>query len=176
MPGSRRLSQRISEGDGIAIIVRVSDVDAARAAEGRGAKAVAVDHPIAGIRAATSLPVLWTGTGPAVDADAQAIMPEDDGPDPELETVVDVRDEGDLQSALARVDPEMFLLSAGAAAEGDDSLETILELLPGVPAGKLAIANVEAATRADVLSLERAGVDAILVSAEHVAELTSSDS
>ena len=50
VPGSRRLSQRISEGDGIAIIVRVSDADSARAAEEQGAKAIAVDHAIPGIR------------------------------------------------------------------------------------------------------------------------------
>ena len=173
MPGSRRLSQRISEGDGIAIIVRVSDADGARTAEEQGAKAVAVDHAIAGIRDATSLPVLWTGTSPAVDADAQAIRPQDDGVGPELETVVDVRDEDDLEIALELVDPEMFLLSPKDAAAGDDPLETVLELLPDVPAGKLAIAVLETATRADVLALERAGVDAILVGAARVAELTS---
>ena len=40
----------------------------------------------------------------------------------------------------------------------------MLELLPDVPAGKLAIARVDVATRDEVLALERAGIDAVLVS------------
>ena len=173
MPGSRRLSQRISEGDGIAIIVRVSDADSARAAEEQGAKAIAVDRAIDGIRAATSLPLLWTGDGPVVDADARTIRPDDDVDHHELETVVDVRDEEELELALEQLDPEMFLLSARHGNDDDDPLETVLELLPDVPAGKLAIADVEVATRTDVLALERAGIDAVLVdSAARVAELT----
>ena len=36
----------------------------------------------------------------------------------------------------------------------------MLDLLPDVPAGKLAIADVPAATREDIAELERAGVDA----------------
>jgi pyridoxal biosynthesis lyase PdxS len=173
VPGSRRLSQRISEGDGIAIIVRVSDADSARAAEEQGAKAIAIDRPIDGIRGATSLPLLWTGEGTAVDADALTIRPDDDVAENGLETVVDVRDEDELERALEQVDPEMFLLSARNANDDHDPLEVVLELLPDVPAGKLAIADVEVATRADLLALERAGIDAVLVgSAERVAELT----
>ena len=66
MGGSRRLSQRISEGDGIAIIVRVSGAEAAREAEREGAKAIALDAVIDGIRGVTSLPLLWTGSSPPV--------------------------------------------------------------------------------------------------------------
>jgi hypothetical protein len=173
VPGSRRLSQRISEGDGIAIIVRVSDAASARAAEEQGAKAIAIDRAIAGIRVATSLPLLWTGEGPAVDADAMTIRPGDEIDHLELETVVDVRDDEELEQALEQLDPEMFLLSARHGNDGDDPLETVLELLPDVPAGKLAIADVEVMTRGDVLALERAGIDAVLVdSAIQVAELT----
>src|SRR5277367_3191767 len=72
---TRRLSQRISEGDGIAIIVRVNDVDSARAAQEQGAKALAVDRAIEGLRESSSLPVLWLAGGGAVDADAVAIRP-----------------------------------------------------------------------------------------------------
>ncbi len=174
MPGSRRLSQRISEGDGIAIIARVSDVGAARAAEEQGAKAVAVDCAIEGIRAATSLPVLWIGTGPSVDADAQTIRPDGEVDDAALETVVDVRDEEELEVALELLDPEIFMLSSTHGGDEEDPLETVLELLPDVPAGKLAIADVDVATRTDVLALERAGIDAVLVGSARVAELTSS--
>jgi indole-3-glycerol phosphate synthase len=173
VPGSRRLSQRISEGDGIAIIVRVSDAESARAAEEQGAKAIAVDRAIDGIRGATSLPLLWTGQGPVIDADAMTIRLDDEVAEHELETVVDVRDEEELELALEQLDPEMFLLSARHGNGDDDPLETVLELLPDVPAGKLAIAEVEVTTRTDVLALERAGIDAVLVdSALHVAELT----
>jgi hypothetical protein len=171
VPGLRRLSQRISEGDGIAIIVRVGDVDAARAAEADGAKGIAIDHEIVGIRDATSLPLLWTGPGPAVDADALTVRPGDEPRQPELEPVVDVRDEEELELALEQLDPEIFLLSARSSDGDEDPLETVLELLPDVPAGKLAIAEIEVATRDDVVALERAGIDAVLVRSARVAEL-----
>jgi hypothetical protein len=174
VPGSRRLSQRISEGDGIAIIVRVSDVAAARAAEEQGAKAIAVDRAIDGIREATTLPLLWTGAGLAFEADACTIGPDDDGDHDGLETVVHVRDEDELALALEQLDPEMFLLSARGGNGDGDPLDTVLELLPDVPAGKLAIADIEVETRAEVLTLERAGIDAVLVHSARVAELSGS--
>ena len=170
MPGSRRLSQRISEGDGIAIIARVGDVDGARTAEEQGAKAVAVDRPIEGIRGATTLPLLWIGAGTPIDADARTIRPDDDLDGGELESVVDVRDEEELELALERLDPEIFLLSARGDDE-EDALDTVLELLPDVPAGKLAIAEVDVGSREEVLALERAGIDAVLVAGGHVGEL-----
>ena len=80
MPGSRRLSQRISEGDGIAIIACVDDAGGARDAEAQGAKALAVTRLIDGIRDATSLPLLWIGSGEPADADAIRLRPEDDVP------------------------------------------------------------------------------------------------
>jgi hypothetical protein len=169
--GSRRLSQRISEGDGIAIIVRVSGAEAAREAEREGAKAIAIDAAIDGIRRATSLPLLWTGPSPPLDVDAVTIRPDDEIVRPELECVVDVRDEDELEAALEELDPEIFLLSARDADDRDDPLETVLELLPDVPAGKLAIADVELASREDVLALERAGIDAVLVGGGRVADL-----
>lgn len=170
VPGTRRLSQRISEGDGIAIIVAVSDADAARAAETQGAKAVAVEGSIAGIRAATTLPILWIGAAPATEADAVAVRLHDAVDSSELEQVVDVCDEDELALALEQHDPEIFLLSPSDDGH-DDLLEAILELLSDVPAGKLAIANVEATTRDEVLALEHAGIDAVLVRGTSVAEL-----
>jgi hypothetical protein len=172
---SRRLSHRISEGDGIAIIVHVGDVAAARAAEDDGAKALALVGPIAGIREATSLPLLWVGGGEPVDADALAVRPGDgDAGDAELETVVDVRDEEELERALEELDPEIFLISAQEAGDGDDPVESVLELLPDVPAGKLAIADVAVANRDEVMALERAGFDAVLVPAGRVRDLVGS--
>jgi hypothetical protein len=171
VPGSRRLSQRISEGDGIAIIVRVSDADGARAAEEQGAKALAIDRVIDGIRRASSLPLLWTGASLAVDADAVQLRPEDEIRQPELETVVEVREEEELEEALEQLDPEIFLLSPRDADDDEDPLDKVLELLPDVPAGKLAIAELDGATRDEVLALERAGVDAVLVAAARISEL-----
>jgi hypothetical protein len=161
VPGSRRLSQRISEGDGIAIIARVGDVESARAAEAGGAKALAIDSAVAGIREATSLPVLWLGDGSPVDADAVATRPGRDIAT-ELEAVLDVRDEDELEEALEQHDPQIFLLSPREGDDDEDPLELVLELLPDVPAGKLAIADVDVATRDEVVALERAGFDAVL--------------
>jgi hypothetical protein len=169
--GSRRFSQRISEGDGIAIIVCVDDAGAARDAEQQGAKALAVSVPIDGIRAATSLPLLWIGGGAPTEVDAVTIRPEDDPQHDHLESVVDVRDEEELERALDRLDPEIFLLSAREIDADVDPLDAVLELLPDVPAGKLAIADLDVASRDEVLALERAGIDAVLVATGRVADL-----
>jgi len=171
VPGTRRLSQRISEGDGISIIVCVEDAGGARAAEAQGAEALALTAEIDGIRSATSLPLLWLGDGAPRDADAVRIRPDDDPDEREFEAVVDVRDEEELELALERLDPEIFLLNAHDIDEDVDPLDAVLELLPDVPAGKLAIAQVDVATRDEVLALERAGVDAVLVRAQHVSDL-----
>jgi hypothetical protein len=170
VPGSRRLSQRISEGDGIAIIVCVNDADGARDAEQQGAKAVAVYKSIDGIRDATTLPLLWLGEGTPSEADAVRIRPEEESID-QLENVVDVRDDEELELALERFDPEIFLLSSLEIDEDADPLDAVLELLPDVPAGKLAIAQVDVGNRDEVLALERAGIDAVLVPARHVGDL-----
>jgi hypothetical protein len=171
VPGSRRLSQRISEGDGISIIVCVDDAGAAQAAEAQGAEAVALTAEIDGIRGATNLPLLWLGNGAPSDADAVRIRPDEDSEHDHLEAVVDVRDEEELELALERLDPEIFLLNAHDIDEDVDPLDAVLELLPDVPAGKLAIAQVEVASRDEVLALERAGVDAVLVRSQRIGEL-----
>ncbi|HEY4347387.1 MAG TPA: hypothetical protein VGM80_07335 [Gaiellaceae bacterium] len=158
---SRRLSQRISEGDGIAIIVRVSDVAGARAAQEQGAKAVAVDRAIEGIRESTSLPLLWVDGAEPADCDAVAVRP-DDNAEHDAELVMEVRDEDELEAALEAHDPEVFLISPVGKADADP-LDHALELLPDIPAGKLAIADVDVADRDEVLQLERAGFDAVLV-------------
>jgi hypothetical protein len=169
--GSRRLSQRISEGDGIAIIACVRDADGARAAEQQGAKAIAVERSVDGIREATSLPLLWLGDDEPVDADAQTIHPDDAPWHGDVEHVVTVHDEEELERALERLDPEIFLLSARGRDDDEDPLDAVLELLPDVPAGKLAIAQVDVESRDDVLALERAGIDAVLVRTGDVAAL-----
>jgi indole-3-glycerol phosphate synthase len=189
MTGSRRFSQAISEGDGISVVAEVGDTAAARAAEEQGAEAVKVTGVVAGLREATSLPILWCAGGTPeqareTGADAVLLVAEESGDDWEdlrrrhaavlalgLECVVDVGDEEELELALERIDPELFLLSSRRADEHEGALDRVLDLLPDVPAGKLAIAEIELASRDDVVALERAGVDAVIVRSRNVAEL-----
>src|SRR5215210_3746625 len=75
MTGHRRLSQAISEGDGISLLVPVSDVAGARAAEASGAEGLLVSTDIAGLRDATALPLLRVGS--RGDADACVLSVDD---------------------------------------------------------------------------------------------------
>jgi indole-3-glycerol phosphate synthase len=83
-----------------------------------------------------------------------------------LELVARVRDDEELERVLVRLDPEILLLSAERADADQVALDRLLELLPAVPAGKLAIAELADASREDVEELERAGVDAVLVTGD----------
>jgi NAD(P)H-dependent flavin oxidoreductase YrpB (nitropropane dioxygenase family) len=176
--GSRRFSQAISEGDGISLIARVRSSDEARAAEDAGAEGVAIAGSVGGLRESTGLPVLWrTREAPSgSEADACVLGPADGERHEQvlalgLEPVVVVRDEEELVLVLEQFDPEVFLLS-GDRAEGDEEpLDRVLSLLPDLPAGKLAIAEIEVATREEVVALERAGIDAVLVEADRVGGL-----
>jgi len=181
--GGRRFSQAISEGDGISVLVEVSSPDGAEAAELGGAEALVVTGHAAGVREATELPILWRGGG-NVDAAARAgadayLIVASEHPDEEgerlrdaaayvvqlgLDWVVSVGDEDELARVLELHDPEIFHLAGG-------DLEHALELLTDVPAGKLAIAEAATVTRPQVLELERAGIDAVIVPAGNVAEL-----
>jgi indole-3-glycerol phosphate synthase len=186
--GSRRFSQAISEGDGISVLVEARDAEAARAAERDGAEAIVLRAPNADVRGATELPILWCVPDSLADAsraeaDAYLLTFEDVADEEEqlehlvmrvrelgMDCVVDVRDEEELEGALERVDPEIVLLS-GRDGDELEKLEHMLELLPDVPAGKLAIAELRDARRDDVVELERAGFDAVIVGVGDVAEL-----
>jgi indole-3-glycerol phosphate synthase len=186
---SRRFSQAISEGDGISVIVPVGDLEAAREAEAQRAEGLIVWNRLPGLREAVSLPVLWRADGPleeARDCGADAclliverLVDEDDGLERVqaqsaalgLELVVDVKSPEELEQALERIDPELFLLSPRDAEDGQAAHERVLELLTDVPAGKLAIADLAGVVRAEVDELERAGVDAVVVTAGNVTEL-----
>jgi indole-3-glycerol phosphate synthase len=177
----RRLSQAIAEGDGISVIAIVPDAASARAAEAQGAEAVAILAGVPGLRDATSLPVLSLGDAPPEDADACLLRVEDAEDDLEshqgdltaagFECVVDVHTEDELQLALERIEPEIFLISPRAADDDEEEIDRVLELLPDVPAGKLAIADLQSADRGTVAALERAGFDAVLVRSGSVGEL-----
>lgn len=174
---ARRLSQAIAEGDGISVLVEVADGPAARRAEGAGAEGLVVRTGATGLREHTGLPVLAYGPEPdevAGRADA-VVLAADVEALPRLadrcrelgvEYVVRVRDDEELERVLEHVDPEIVLLSAEQADDGQRATERLLELLPDVPAGKLAIAELADASRLDVEELERAGVDAVLVTGD----------
>lgn len=185
---ARRFSQAIAEGDGISIVVHVDDLGAARAAEQQGAEAVALRRPLDGLSGATSLPLLWRPHGSPEQARAAGVdafvlalaaLDQEDGElerlyraalELGLDCVVEVRNDEELQLALERIDPEIFLL-AGDGEEDAGPLEHALELLQDVPAGKLALAEVDTSVPDEVAELERAGVDGVIVPAGNVAEL-----
>jgi hypothetical protein len=183
----RRFSQAVSEGDGISLIARVSAADDVSRVENEGAEAVLVtaqdDGALAQIRDATNLPVLvaWpSGAGgppPHVDAclldvgddlGALAALTDELGGAYELAFRID--DEDRLEEALEELDPEIVVLAA-PDAHGEEALDRVLDLLPDVPAGKLAIAEVAGAAQEEVGALERAGFDGVIVDATRLAEL-----
>lgn len=172
-----RLSQAIAEGDGISVLVEVSDGHEALRAQEQGAGALVVRAGAADVRAASQLPLLLVGavdSARAAAADAVVVPadPEiwDEAQGLGVECVVQVSDSDDLERALEELDPEVFLLSPDPESD-DDALETLLTLLHDVPAGKLAIAELMHASVDDVAELERAGVDAVLVASANVAAL-----
>ena len=189
MTGQRRFSQAISEGDGISLIAPVTDAEAALAAERAGAEGIVIDRNLPGVRDAIGLPILWrvdASPAEALGAGADALLlsagslEEDaerlerrwrEADDIGLECVVEVRDADELELALERLDPEIFLLAPQEAGDADDPLESVLDLLPDIPAGKLAIADVEVTTPDEIAELERAGVDAVIVALQNLAGL-----
>jgi len=184
----RSFSHAIAEGDGISVIAAVEDAEAARAAESQRAEALVVHGDPSAFRDATALPILWRADIPfeQAKASADAVMlvfdslDDDDGRLEELhqralalglDCAVEVRDEEELEQALDRVDPEIFLLSAVEADDDRSALEVVLDLLAAVPAGKLAIADLPLTTPDEVKELEHAGCDAVIVHARDLSPL-----
>ncbi len=176
-----RFRQAISEGDGISVIPVLTGAveELAALAEESGAEAVAVaEADVARAAGATSLPVLArTGLEGVAEAGADACVLASDETLPEqherarelgLDCVVDVTNEEALQAVLEHVDPDIFLLSERDRDDEEDDFERTLDLLADVPAGKLVISDARVGAREQVVALERAGVDAILVSGDHL--------
>jgi hypothetical protein len=185
--GSRHLSQAISEGERISVLVEVRDGEAARAAAEHGATGVVLRGLADGLADRPDLPVLVYGPSArdAAEIGADAVVLGVDGDDDVLgelvhqaaalglECVVRVGDEDELQRALELLDPEIVLLVAEGVDDDEAPLDRLLALLPDVPAGKLAIAELAGALHDDVQELERAGVDAVLVSDTDVRSLVT---
>jgi indole-3-glycerol phosphate synthase len=186
-----RFSQAISEGDGISVIPLLGG-DVARLAslaEDAGAEAVAVSTVADAERAReqTGLPILVRSGTPreVAECGGHAFVlvfehVEDEGEaledlyalarDLDLDCAVDVRDEDELAAALERLDPDIILISEREPDKDEEALERTLDLLPDVPAGKLVISDGPVSVREQVVALERAGVDAILVESDFLAE------
>jgi indole-3-glycerol phosphate synthase len=177
-----RFSQAISEGDGISVIpVLEGEVEAlVSLAEAAGAEAVAVRaEDVERARAQTSLPIVSRNGDPEglsqAGADALIVAFErvsEDGRledlyavayDLDLDFAVEVREEEELEEVLERIDPEIVLLSERGLDDDEEDLERTLDLLADVPAGKLVVSEARIVSHDQVLALERAGVDAVLV-------------
>jgi indole-3-glycerol phosphate synthase len=184
MNDRRSFSHAIAEGDGISVIASVDDPDSARSAEAQRAEALLVRADPRPIREASSLPILWRADAPlddAVDhADAVLISFDDEGRFEELharavslglDCAVEVGNEEDLEQALERIDPEIFLLSPSEGDEDETPLELVLDLLAAVPAGKLAIADLPVVTPRETLELEQAGCDAVIATSKNIEAL-----
>jgi indole-3-glycerol phosphate synthase len=187
-----RFSQAISEGDGISI-VPVLDAEVAAVAmraEEAGAEAIAVStREVQEARAATSLPLIVDG-GIYDRRDVERLEPlgadgwilvldGDRGKEERMDELlpialglgvdcaIEVWDAENLADVLARFDPEILVIGHPRPDNAEDELEYILDLLPDVPAGKLVIARLRSDMLPEqVIALERAGVDAVLVGAE----------
>jgi len=131
----RRLSQAISEGDGISIIVGVESADAARDAEAAGAECVLVSggqaEQLAAVRAATEFPILVVYEPERSAAEgANAGIGDVDGEDREWleqiradlaehwEVAPRIGKEEHLEFVLEELDPEVLVLHA----DGDEPL------------------------------------------------------
>ena len=173
----------------MSLIVPVADAETARTSEASGAEGVIVDRELTGLREATGLPILWRADGsPAValalGADACLVAAEaidEDGEwverryaealDLGLDCVVEVRNSDGLEQALEQLDPEIFLLSPPSRSGDEEASSTCSTCCPDLPAGKLAIADVEVTSPEEIEQLERAGVDAVIVGIQSIAGL-----
>ena len=185
MTDARRLSQAISEGDGISVIVQVDRIDDVRAAEAQGAEGIALRRGIDGLPdgddAAGALARRPRGHAAQESCDAHALIvwaerrratarrcTTRSAEDMELVVAVSNEDDARARGRARRADLPAL------ARRGDrdqHAIDRVIELLPDVPAGKLAIAQVDVESRDEVVALERAGFDAVLVPPGHVGEL-----
>jgi indole-3-glycerol phosphate synthase len=187
-----RFSQAISEGDGISIVpVLTAEVAAvAGAAEEAGAEAIAVSTGEAQeARGATALPLVVDGgiydrqnveRLASLGADGWIAVVDSDRGEGErvdellpialglgVDCAIEVWDAENLEDVLDRFDPEILVIAHPRLGTAEDELEYILDLLPDVPAGKLVIARVRSEMLPEqVIALERAGVDAVLMGAD----------
>ena len=78
----------------------------------------------------------------------------------DVELVVSGRDEDELEEALERLDPEIFLLAAGDATSRSSTCSSCSPTFPRASSRSRTSAS---ATQDEMAELERAGFDAVLV-------------
>ena len=190
MMGQRRFSQAISEGDGISLIAPVSEADVASAAERAGAEGVILDVNIPklagrdGAADSVATPRI-AGRG----ADGAERMPCCSRPLLSARTQSTSSADGrrrttSASSASSRCATRTSSSSPSSGSTPRSSCSrrarpatptirsrSVLDLLPDIPAGKLAIADVEVTTLDEIAELERAGVDAVIVASHNLAGL-----
>ena len=180
----RRLSQAISEGDGISIIVGVDSADAARDAEAAGAEGVLVSaaENLASVRGATELPILVVHDRSGrhrrrrTRASSTSTARIGSGWNGYVSTSPSTGSwpRGSARRSTSSSSSRSSIPRCSCLhADGDEPLDDALELLQDVPAGT-AIADVGASTRDQVAALERAGMDAVIVYAGNIADLVGS--
>jgi hypothetical protein len=191
MSSPRRFSQAISEGDGISLLALVGSDDDVAQIDNDRADAVlvspATEALVERVRGETALPLLvqYAGNPPAeLDGIDACVLSGDSDRDWLRQTHGQLRDslevafwlesEEDLEAALDDFDPEIFVLAA-PNLDGEEALEHVLDLLPDVPAGKLAIAELPISDRDDIAALERAGVDGVIVRAGRIAAVAADE-
>ena len=79
-----------------------------------------------------------------------------------LEAVLEVGEEDEIESVLELIDPESFLIR-NYDENGRLDFERTFTLLEEVPAGKVVLSQGGVRTRDEVVGLERAGVDGIVL-------------
>jgi hypothetical protein len=183
----RRFSQAISEGDGISLVALVERQGDESLIETETADAVMVSPAhtglISAVRSRTELPIVaqWPGHPPAdlegidacllpVDSDREWLERVQDELRERIELAFLIEDDEHMETALEAFDPEIFVLGA-SNKPGDEALEGVLDLLPDVPAGKLAIADLADVSADELGALERAGFDAVIVEPSRLAGL-----
>jgi hypothetical protein len=183
----RRFSQAISEGDGISLIALVERAGDESLVEPQTADAVLVSPAhsglIAAVRARTELPIVaqWPGH-PSADLDGvdACLLPVDSEREwlervhadlsERIELAFQIEDDEHMATALEDFDPEIFVLGA-SDKPAEEALEGVLDLLPDVPAGKLAIADLSDVSPDELGALERAGFDGVIVDPRRLAGL-----
>jgi len=183
----RRFSQAISEGDGISLVALVERQGDESLIETETADAVMVSPAhtglISAVRSRTELPIVaqWPGHPPAdlegidacllpVDSDREWLERVQDELRERIELAFLIEDDEHMETALEAFDPEIFVLGA-SDKPGDEALEGVLDLLPDVPAGKLAIADLADVSLDELGALERAGFDGVIVEPSRLAGL-----
>ena len=176
---SPSLSQAISEGDGISLIVPVDDLESARAAEADGAEGLLVTAERGGHPRCNGLRSSGTGrlAGQADRASRSAGGADDDDGGDVLRRARRTRPRvrrqghgrGQLEAALERLDRRSSC-SRRRTTSGEAAVERVLDLLEEVPAGKLAIAHLRHDARGDRRA-RADGVDAVIVGTHDIAGL-----